>query len=192
MDRVAADTGRLESFMKKVLVWLGIGVMPVAAFAFGQQTAPTVSGPVAFVSAQRISSETQGGKAGQSRMQALQRERTAEIQAQQKALEELRAAISKEKVPAELARLRGEEQQKRRELERAAARMQADMQALQREISADLTVKVRVALNEILKGSSVRIVLNSETAVVWSAPGLDLTPAVIEHMNATAAPAGQP
>lgn len=42
---------------------------------------------------------------------------------------------------------------------------------------------VKAALDEVLEGKDVQVVLNQETAVMWSVPGLDLTSAVIEQLN---------
>ena len=56
-------------------------------------------------------------------------------------------------------------------------------QALQREIQSELRPAVQKALAAILEGTKVEVVLPLETAVVWSAPGRDVTTAVIERMN---------
>ena len=51
-------------------------------------------------------------------------------------------------------------------------------------MSAEVATKVKAAIDDVVKGTGVQVVLNNETAVVWSAPGLDLASQVIEKMNA--------
>ncbi len=161
-------------------------VVLVAATAVGlaRQT-PAATGPVAFVSAQRIQAETAEGKALVARLQTLQRERTADIRARQQALEATRSQLPMAKDDATRTRLQGQEALQRADFEKALAQSQTDMQALQRQGSAELAGKVRGALQEILKGSpAVQVVLNADTSVVWAQPGHDLTAAVVAHMDA--------
>jgi len=79
--------------MKTVPFWLAITVAPALAVGAFQQRPAAPSGPVAFVVSQRISNETSEGKAGIARMQALQRERTAEARTKQEALQATRRQI---------------------------------------------------------------------------------------------------
>ena len=64
------------------------------------------------------------------------------------------------------------------------AQAQTDIQALQRQISSELSPKLKAAVAEVVKATAVQVVLNADTSVVWAVPGLDLTPKVIEHLNA--------
>ncbi len=170
--------------MKTLPVWLAVTVFPAIAVGLAQPRAVTAPGPVAYVSSQRISNETSDGKAGVARLQTLQRERAAAVRTKQQALETTRQQMTLAKDDAARVRLRAEEQQQRTELERAAAQSQADFLALQRQVSAEVATKVKAALQEVVKGTEVQVVLNGESSVVWAAPGLDLTSAVIERMNA--------
>ena len=170
-------------------VWLAVPVLPLLAWVgLNQQRPAPAAGPLAYVSAQRISAETTEGKAGLARVQALQRERTADVRTKQQALETTRRQLTTAQADAR-TRLQTQEQQQRSELELAIARAQADIQSTQRQVSADLLAKVRTVVGEVVKGRDTQVVLNLETAVVWAAPRLDLTDAVIAHMNATPAPA---
>ena len=158
-------------------------VLPALAVGFAQSRPSQALGPVAYVSSQRISSETADGKAGVARIQTLQRERTADVRTKQQALEttrrQLAAAQGDERV-----RLEALEQQQRTEFERAVAQAQTDIQAMQRQVSNELIPKVRTAVAEVVKATGVQVVLNGDTSVVWAIPGLDLTTKVIEHLNA--------
>ena len=173
--------------MKTVSIWLAITVAPaLAAGAFQQRPAPP-SGPVAYVVTQRISNETTEGKAGIARIQALQRERTADARTRQETLQATRRQIDATKDSAERTRLQAQEQQQRTDLEKAVNQSQVDLQNLQRQISNELGVKVKAALGDVVKGTGVQVVLSADTTVVWAAQGLDLTSPVIERLNAQAA-----
>ena len=170
--------------MRIVPVWLAITAIPALAFGVAQQSPARATGPVGYVSAQRISNETADGKAGVARLQASQRERQAEMRTKQQTLESTRQQITLAKDDVARVRLRAEEQQQRTELERLAAQSQSDLQTLQRQVSAEVATKVKAAVEEVIKGTGVQIVLNGESSVVWASPGLDLTSLVIERMNA--------
>ena len=162
------------------------------AFAIGRaQSAPAVSGPVAYVSTVRIQNETEYGKTRVAKLQALQKEQATDIRTKRQALEATRAQLPLAKDAVARTRLQGQEQQQRAELERAVAQSQTEMQTVQRQISAEVVTKVRAALQDIVKGSPVLIVFNGETSVLWAAPGVDLTTAVVEHMNASPQAAGR-
>lgn len=170
--------------MKTLPVWLAVTVLGSIAVGLAQPRAVTAPGPVAYVSSQRISNETADGKAGVARLQTMQRERAADVRTRQQALETTRQQMTLAKDDAARVRLRAEEQQQRTELERAAAQSQADFLSLQRQVSAEVATKVKAAVQEVVRGTEVHLVLNGESSVVWAAPGLDLTSAVIERMNA--------
>jgi Skp family chaperone for outer membrane proteins len=173
--------------MKTLPLWLAITVAPaLAAGAFQQQPAPA-SGPVAFVVSQRISNETAEGKAGIARIQALQRARSTDARTRQEALQATRRQIDATQDSAERTRLQAQEQQQRTDLEKAVTQSQVDLQNLQRQISNELGVKVKAAIQELVKGTGVQVVLSADTTVVWAAQGLDLTSRVIERLNAQAA-----
>jgi len=109
------------------------------------------------------------------------------MRTKQQALETTRQQITLAKDDVARVRLRAEEQQQRAELERLAAQSQADLQTLQRQVSAEVATKVKAAVEEVVKGTGVQLVLNGESSVVWASPGLDLTSLVIERMNAQSA-----
>ena len=172
--------------MKTVSAWLALAVAPALGLGLAQQrVAPT--GPVAFVSSQRISNETADGKAGVARLQAVQRERAADVRAKQQALEATRRQLQSAQDEAGRTRLQAQEQQQRTEFEQVVTKAQTDMQSQQRQISAELATKVNKIVDEVVKGSGVQMVLSGDNSVVWAAPGLDLTPIVIERLNAQSA-----
>src|SRR5262245_33929361 len=177
--------------MKTVSIWLGLMFAPALAVALQQRPAPP-RGPVAYIVSQRITNETNEGKAGVARIQALQRERAADARAKQDALEGTRRQILATQDASERTRLQTQEQQQRTELERAVAQSQTDLLALQRQIQNDLGVKVKAAIEAVVKETGVQLVVSADTTVVWAAPGLDLTTPVIERLNAPATPPAKP
>ena len=155
----------------------------MAAFNFGQP--PAAGAPrIAFVSAQRILAESSHGKADVARMQALQQQKTTEIRTKQQALEATRQQLAQAADSGARDRLQQQEQQQRTDLERAAAQAQSEIQALQRQVQNDLQTRVRPVVEDAAKSENVQIVLNGDTAVVWAAPGLDLTKVVIDRLDA--------
>jgi len=55
-------------------------------------------------------------------------------------------------------------------------------------MSTELQARLLAEIPEVIKGTSIQVVVQLETAIVWAAPGLDLTSALIERVNATPAP----
>ncbi len=163
-------------------VLVGLGASAPAASA---QQVP--AGPVVrYVVSQRILAETTDGKAEIARFQAAQQEKAAQLRVKQQAMEATRVQLAQAPDAAERTRLEKLELQQRTELERATAQAQGEMQALQRQMQSVVQTRVKAALDEVLKGQDVQLVLNFETTVVWSAPGSDITTAVVERMNALA------
>jgi Skp family chaperone for outer membrane proteins len=63
---------------------------------------------------------------------------------------------------------------------------QTEIQAAQRQMQATVQGRVKTILDDVAKAQNLQVVLNADAALVWAAPGLDLTPAVIERMNKAA------
>jgi Skp family chaperone for outer membrane proteins len=167
----------------------------LAAGAFAWFVAPVrarqpVAMSVGYVSSQRISAETTDGKAGVAKVVGLRRQRAAEVKKLQALLNDTTSQLaiaSAEAAPA----LRQQEQRQRADLQRLAVQSQADVQRMERQQSAELMTKVRAVLDGLAKERRLQVILNSESAVVWGEPSLDLTSVVVERMNARAAPAPQ-
>lgn len=172
--------------MKTTLVALAVASFSLAGWVHEAQSPRVPKGAVAaFISSHRISSESPQGRAGGDRVQAMQAEKAMELRKRQDALEatqaELAAATGERK-----SELQRQEQRQRAELQQASVQAQAALQALQREISLEIQGAVKGVLEDLLKESDVQFVLQLENTVVWSAPDLDLTTAVLEGMRARA------
>ena len=173
-------------------VWLAMSLLPALGVIWLAQPRPAQAiGPVAFVSSQRISNETAEGKAGIARLQTMQRERRADARTKQQTLEATRTQLARRRVTNGYDDRRRSNSSEPSSNE-AVAQAQADIQALQRQISTEITPKVKAAVEEIAKTIGVQVVLSGDNTVVWAAPGLDLTSRVIEQMNASATPPRPP
>ena len=73
--------------------------------------------------------------------------------------------------------------EQRTHLERATAQAQLELQNLQRQVQAEFQGRLKGVLDELVKGQGVQLVLNADQAVLWSAPGMELTNSVIERLN---------
>jgi len=163
---------------------LSVAALGVAVSVAAQRPAAVQAGShIAYVSGQRLTNQSNEGKAGIGRIQALQQEKATEIRAKQQALEAARQALGRVTDVATRARLEQEEVQARAEFERAVAQGQVDLQNLQRQISNELMAKVRPILEELVAGTDVEIVLQADGPILWAAPGLDLTAGVVERLN---------
>ena len=131
--------------------------------------------------------ESAQGKEGQARIRTLQQQRATELRTRQQTLEATRQKLALMTEDSERVPLQQQELVQRGDLDRATAQAQSDIQALQREINTDLQAKVKAELDELLKGTSIQAVVQFETSIVWSVPGLDVTTAVIQRLNRRAA-----
>ena len=171
--------------MKMAVTVVAAGALGAAIVA-GQTPATRPSLPIAYVNIQRAIAETAAGKAELARVQTLQQQRANELRTRAQTLEGLRSQLAQASEAAARQKLQQQETQQRTDLERATVQAQQELQNLQRKVSADLQGRVRGIVEELVKGQGLQLVLNGEQAVIWSAPGADLTDSVIERLNAQA------
>jgi Skp family chaperone for outer membrane proteins len=171
--------------MKVFITALCSAVVATAASMVFVANAQTTKAPssVAYISSNRILSESVLGRAEAGRIQAMQQQKTNEVRAKQQELEAARQQAAA--APDAQARigLQQKEQQLRIDLERATQQAQVDLQALQREVNGNLQRRVRTVLDQLMANQPYQLVINSDSSLVWSAPELDLTTAVVARMN---------
>ena len=171
--------------MKSALITASFALFPALFFlAPGGQTAPPAPSRIALVSGQRILAESPETKGEVARLQLLQQQKATELRSKQQALEATRQQLAQAGADAARIPLQQQEQQQRTDLERATVQAQSDLQTLQRQLQTDLQTKVKAVVDDLVKGQDFQVVLNGDTAVIWAAPGVDLTSAVIERLNA--------
>jgi Skp family chaperone for outer membrane proteins len=169
----------------------GLAVATLSPF-LRQTPAPPASAAIMTMSGQRILAESADGRAGLTRLQALQQARAGDLRSQQQKVDTLHQEVLAAD-PASRTSLQGQEQQERAALERMTVQAQSDIQALQRQINTDLMGKVRGILDDLLKDQpSVQMVLSSETAVMWSRTNVDVTDRVLARLNGPATVSSPP
>jgi len=170
-----------------MIVSLALVVAVLSSAVSGQAPASRPPSSIGYVSAQRILAEATEAKAEVARVQAFQQQKTTELRAKQQALEATRVQLAAATDPALRVKLQQQDMQQRAELERANAQAQVDIQNAQRQMLADVQSRVKNAVDDLARAQNLQVVVNADAALIWAAPGLDLTPAVIERMNRTPA-----
>ncbi len=149
----------------------------------GQAQPAKAPSAVAYVNANRVLAESIHGRAELGRLQALQQQKQTELRAKQQTLETTRQQLAQAADAAARTQLQQQEIQQRTDFERSTQQAQVDLQNLQREVNTDMQQRVRAALDEIMKTQTYQLVLNGDTSVMWAAPDLDLTSAVVGRLN---------
>jgi Skp family chaperone for outer membrane proteins len=165
---------------------VGAIMVAVAAWSAAGANAAT-GGDIAYLSAQRILSESTEAKAGNARLETLRQKKATELAAKQKTLEVTHLQLVQVGglfSASKRARFQAEEERQRADLKRATEQAQADFQALQRQIQAELKKHLSAVLAAFAKDRRLRLVLNADTAVIWAAPGTDITAEVLAKLNA--------
>ena len=85
---------------------------------------------------------------------------------------------------ADRDRLSQDEARRRTELQQLTSQAQSDFQSAQQRLQTELRTQLTPILAEIAKRSGVDVVLNSDTAIAWAAPGTDATNEVLQRLNA--------
>jgi Skp family chaperone for outer membrane proteins len=148
----------------------------------GQAQPSRTPSAVAYVNANRVLSESTHGRAELARVQGIQQQKNNDLRAKQQILEATRQQLSQAVDSARL-QLQQQEQQQRTDFERSTQQAQVELQALQREVNTDMQQRVRAALDDLMKTQPYQLVLNADSSVLWGAPELDLTTAVVGRMN---------
>lgn len=160
---------------------------PVAAGP-GPEAVPRL--PIAYLSVQRILTEAADAKAATARLEQLRQAKTREVTAKRQELESTQRQLLQSGGVfrgGQRARLKADEDRQRAELQKVTEQAQAEVQKLQRQLQDDLRQKMGAILADISKRRKMDLVLNQDAAIVWAVPGYDLTPEVLEKLNAIAA-----
>jgi len=118
-------------------------------------------------------------------LETLRQEKARDLQAKQKALEDVIRQVAKaDTLPAaERDRLVQDEARRRVELQQLTQQAQADLQSTQLRLQGELRGQLTPILADIAKRAGVEVVLNSDT-IAWAAPGTDTTNEVVQRLNA--------
>ena len=111
---------------------------PVTVLAQARATPPT---PIAYVSMQKVLTESTQARAGAKRLEELRQSKTQEIAAKQKALESTRLQLANAGgifSASTRTKLRAQETEQQSELQKLTQDAQNELQTLQRQLQADL------------------------------------------------------
>ena len=159
-------------------------VLAFVTFTAEGQTIVTTAVPgVAYVSSQRIVNEVVSARTEFSRLQAMQQQKNNELRGKQQAIDATRQEFATADDAEARTRLLKQEQDQRADLERATQQAQADLQRLQRDVQAEVQARVQGELERIAKAQNLKLVLNADTTIVWSAPGMDITNLLVDRLN---------
>jgi Skp family chaperone for outer membrane proteins len=172
--------------MKSLLIAVTAALMgSTLSFALvGHAQSARTPASIAFVSASHVLTDTAAGRSEASRLQTMQQQRARDLMAKQQALIATRQELASSSDATARIALQQKETQQRTELEQATQQAQIEYQNLQRQINVALQQQLKAVLDDLMKTQNYQLVLNSDTALLWSVPDLDLTPAVVAKMNA--------
>ena len=175
--------------MKAVWIVATLALVSIAYSLNGAAQAARGPTKVAVVSSGRLIAATPELQAVLTKFQAAQRQRLAELQPKQRALQETRRKLAQAPDPIARAALTQQEHTQQAELERLTAQTQTEMQASQRETQALVQSELKPVLDQVATSQGIDLVLNADLAVLWGSTQLDITNAVIERLNAKPSPA---
>ena len=131
----------------------------------------------AILNVPRLVAETADGKAASARLAALRAERQKTLAAKEG---EVRALIQKKAAPAAIERLQVE-------LRRMTEDAEAELSGLQRSLELDFFSKIQPVVRQILNEEHLVMILTfPNPIIVWAAPAVDITPKVIQRLDAAA------
>jgi outer membrane protein len=142
--------------------------------------------PIAFVSVQKLSTESIEGKAALKQLETLNQSKTQEIRAKQQAIETTRTQLANAGGVFQASKrteLKAQEERQRLDLQKATQQAQTELQELQRQVQGKMRQELAAILSDIAKQKSIQIVLNQDAAVVWAPSGSDITAEVLERLN---------
>jgi Skp family chaperone for outer membrane proteins len=149
--------------------------------------APRPAGDIAYLSMQRIFNETTEARAGAAKLEAFRQAKAKELSDKQKALDATHQRLVQLGgvfQASKRTQVKAEEDRQRADLKESTDRAQGELQTLQRQLQDELRRNLVAVVEALAKERSLRLVLNADTAVIWTVPGMDLTADVLARLNA--------
>ena len=168
------------------LVTAGLVLSVVAATAVVQVT-PRNASRMAYVSLQRIGSQSTSAQASAKKLEARRGELARAIGEKQKRLEGLRLQLAQSGGIFKSSKRQAlvvEADRTRAELQKLRDDSQREIQGLQHQLQADFRKDLAAILVDLARQRGFDMVLNEDSAVVWSVPGSDLTEEAVKRLNA--------
>jgi Skp family chaperone for outer membrane proteins len=148
-----------------------------------------VSAPVqmAFFSPSLVFAESSAGKTLSARVTAVETERTKAAQERSSRLEQLERALQ-QGTSALSDAARGQRTKElakfRLDTQRFIEDAQAEMMGVRRDAESAFLVKLRPAVERVIKDNAIQLLFNFDSGVLaWGDPGLDVTKQVIARVD---------
>ncbi|MGE0041559.1 MAG: OmpH family outer membrane protein, partial [Vicinamibacterales bacterium] len=143
---------------------------------------------VAFVVLQRIANESISGKAATAKIQALQQQRTADLNKRNQEIQALQQRLEKEATvlsPSAAADIQKQIERGQVDLQRATQDAQQEIQELTAQLQEDFRVKMEPVLAQVAEEKGLHFVFNGPDAgLVWADTGHDLSEDGIKRVDA--------
>ena len=143
---------------------------------------------VAFVVLQRIANESIAGKAATARIQALQQQRTADLNKRNQDIQALQQRLEKEATvlsPSAAADIQKQIERGQVDLQRATQDAQQEIQDLTAQLREDFRVTMEPVLAQVAEEKGLHFVFNGpDSGLVWADTGLDISADVIQRLDA--------
>lgn len=173
-----------------VLALLATGIPAGAAAQIAPRSA-TLSRELAVFSPARAYAMSADGKTAQARLSALEALKAGEIETRRRIIDAQRAELEKAgAVLSDAARAQRTQSIQRFEvdLDRFIQDAQTEVMGVQRGLENAFLARLRPALEGVIKERALKLVLNEDAGhVAWADPALDITPAVVVALEASAA-----
>ena len=150
--------------------------------------ASSAVGPIAFISIQKLLTESAPAKEANQQLEVLRKAKQDDVNAKKKALDDTKLALANAGgvfSTSRRAELQKTEQRQEIELKTATEDAQKAFLELQRKLQGEIRTDIGRVLNDIMRERpSIQYVLNTETSIVWARnAGNDLTADVLERLN---------
>jgi Skp family chaperone for outer membrane proteins len=165
----------------------GVFALTLLAPVLQPLTRSRPSASIAYISSQKILTESNDAKAAAKRLEELRQSKAQEIKAKQKALEATRLELVNAGgvfSASKRAQLKTREGEQQSELQRATQQAQIDFQSLQGQLQTELRRKFTPIVADAANRKGIQVVFNADTALIWTSAGTDLTAEVLERLNA--------
>lgn len=171
---------------------VALALTPAAVLAVQSRPAPPPTSPIAFLSIQKLLTESTPAKTASQQLDALRKSKQDEVNAKKKALDETKLALANAGgifSGSRRAELQTIEQRQETELKQATEEAQKAIIDLQRQLQTELRDDISRVIADIARERPVQYVLNADTSLVWARGATDLTPDVLERLDAMTAKA---
>jgi outer membrane protein len=143
---------------------------------------------IGFVDVQSVASQSAEGKAASAQIKALADKRSADIQARQKALNDMQQKLvqSGSVMNADAQeKLRKDAERQQVELQRLQQDANAEVQELQNQLQEKFRQRLLPVVEKVAMQKNLHFVLSlADSGIVWVDRGLDVTPDVIKALDA--------